>query len=477
MKLDEIAGLTFGEARNNAKTNFSPRFQFAVDIAIIVFPVIFVYINAFSGSFQFDDYNVIVFNPVVHSWSAWWEDIGQGIRPFLKFTYTMNWASDMGLFGFHLFNIVIHLLNVVLVYAIILKFLENKQQYALYSKRGIAILTALFFGLHPIQTEAVTYISARSASLMSTFYFGSMLSYVYGRIENRRFFLYVLSPILFVFGVATKEVAVTLPLALILWELTDRRQPFSVYVIIRRQAVHWLLLIPMIFFIITHSRYAKLLVFSFELRGFYANLLSQINGVMYLLSRLFLLTDLNIDPDLPVIVKWSLPVILETGLLSLLLFAGIISIFRMPWLSFCILWFFLQVMFINTIVPRNDIINERHFYIGGLGVFFFITMVSGMFFNICERYKKTLLIFGLCVYLMLGYFTIMRNHVYRSEIALWEDTARKSPKKARVFNNLGYAYYLEGQYDKAKGSYVKALQIEPGFELARNNLLLLEKAH
>ena len=70
MKLDEIAGLTFGEARNNAKTNFSPRFQFAVDIAIIVFPVIFVYINAFSGSFQFDDYNVIVFNPVVHSWSA-----------------------------------------------------------------------------------------------------------------------------------------------------------------------------------------------------------------------------------------------------------------------------------------------------------------------------------------------------------------------------------------------------------------------
>ena len=104
-------------------------------------------------------------------------------------------------------------------------------------------------------------------------------------------------------------------------------------------------------------------------------------------------------------------------------------------------------------------------------------MVSGMFFNICERYKKTLLIFGLCVYLMLGYFTIMRNHVYRSEIALWEDTARKSPKKARVFNNLGYAYYLAGQYDKAKGSYVKALQIEPGFELARNNLLLLEKAH
>ena len=79
MKLDEIAGLTFGEARNNAKTNSSPRFQFATDIAIIVFPVIFVYINAFSGSFQFDDYNVIVFNPVVHSWSAWWEDIGQGI--------------------------------------------------------------------------------------------------------------------------------------------------------------------------------------------------------------------------------------------------------------------------------------------------------------------------------------------------------------------------------------------------------------
>jgi len=473
LKTNEIAGLTLCEARNNDKSNPFSNIQFAADVAIIVFPTILVYINAFNGSFQFDDYNVIVFNPVVHSWSAWWADVGRGIRPFLKLTYTINWTSGMGLFGFHLFNIVIHLVNVVLVYILARSFVENQQWFTSDVKRFIAVIAALIFGLHPIQTEAVTYISARSVSLMSAFYFGSIIFYIYGRIGERRIFLYVLSPILFVFSVATKEVAISLPFALILWELTDRRQPLSLKAIVRRQFVHWLLLIPMLIFFITHFRYGKLLVFSFEMRGFYANLLSQIHGVTYLLSRLFSLTGLNIDPDLPVISTWSLPVVLEAAFLALLMFTGIVTIRRITWLSFCVLWLFLQVMFVNIIVPRNDIINERHFYTGGFGIFFFMATVAGILFKICERYKRAFLICGLCILFTLGCFTIIRNQAYRSEIALWEDTARKSPGKARVFNNLGYAYYLAGQHDKAKDAYIKALQIEPGFELARNNLSMI----
>lgn len=451
------------------------RFEYATDIAVILFPVIIAYLNALRGSFQFDDYNVIFFNPVVHSWFAWWADTIKGIRPFLKLTYTLNWTLGIKPFGFHLFNILIHAANSVLVYAIARKFVDSRSQFSINIRRSVAILTALLFGLHPIQTEAVTYISGRSVSLMSAFYLGSLLSYVYGRIEKRWFILYILSPTLFVLGVATKEVAVTLPLALLLWEMTDSRRSFSFRTIIKRQAVHWIMLFLVLLAIVTHARYGKLLAFSFGIRGFYENLLSQINGVTYLFFRLFLITKLNIDPDLPVVAAWSLPLNLESVFLACILSVGIITIRRMSWLSFGILWFFLHVMFVMILVPRNDIINERHFYLGGLGVFFIFSMAFGGMLNKYTRFRNIFLISALCVLLVLGCFTVVRNNVYRSEIALWEDTARKSPGKARVFNNLGYAYYLAGQKDKAREAYERALRIEPGFELARNNLALLEK--
>jgi len=70
----------------------------------------------------------------------------------------------------------------------------------------------------------------------------------------------------------------------------------------------------------------------------------------------------------------------------------------------------------------------------------------------------------------LGVLTVSRNTVYRSEVAMWEDTARKSPGKARVWNNLGYARELAGRFKEAEGAYLRALGVDPGYALARRNL-------
>jgi hypothetical protein len=59
-----------------------------------------VYLNSFRGVFQYDDYNVIVDNGGVHTWGAWLAGLPRGIRPLLKFTYTLNWTSGLGLLGF-----------------------------------------------------------------------------------------------------------------------------------------------------------------------------------------------------------------------------------------------------------------------------------------------------------------------------------------------------------------------------------------
>ncbi|MDP2806489.1 MAG: hypothetical protein Q8O24_11180, partial [Gallionellaceae bacterium] len=140
--------------------------------------VIVSYANSLTGDFQFDDYNVIVNQAQVHSWSAWLASLDHGIRPLLKLSYTFNWAISTNSFGFHLVNLCIHLANTFLVYRLSQLFAENKsaQQFKL-----IPLFTALLFATHPIHTEAVSYISGRSTSLMAFFYLAALLSYAIGR--------------------------------------------------------------------------------------------------------------------------------------------------------------------------------------------------------------------------------------------------------------------------------------------------------
>src|SRR3990170_4793815 len=78
--------------------------------------VLIGYANVLNGSFQFDDYNVIVNEPSVHSWSNWLAGLDHGIRPLLKLSYTLNWTMGAGVVGFHLTNLLIHLANAYLVY-------------------------------------------------------------------------------------------------------------------------------------------------------------------------------------------------------------------------------------------------------------------------------------------------------------------------------------------------------------------------
>jgi protein O-mannosyl-transferase len=447
----------------------------AIFLLILLISLIGSYINSFNGVFQLDDYNVIVYNTVVHSWAAWLHDLGHGIRPFLKLTYVLNRTSGMELFGFHLFNIVVHAINTVFIYILTLLALKNDTQLRFDVQKHAAFLTALIFALHPVQTEAVTYISGRSASLMTMLYLGSLISYIKGAQESKRIFLYLVSPFLYFLGIATKEVAIILPAALLLWEITINRRKTSLRTILKNQAVHWILLAAFLLILFSNNHYRLLIHYSFNLRSFQENLMSQINGINYLLSHIVVLNDLNIDPELPVLTTWSLTLVLETMVLLAPFIVGLISLKKYPWLLFCVLWFFLHTMLIPLIIPRIDIINDRHFYQGSWGIFMIFSIL--LVFLSVEALKKATLIWGfaLCIALLLGAFTIDRNQVYRSEIALWEDTVIKSPSKPGCYNNLGYAYYLNVRYAEARESYTHALVLDPDFLLARNNLNMLVK--
>ena len=198
----------------------------------ITLSIFIAYLNSFQGIFQFDDHNVIVNNNVVHSLYAWLDDLGYGIRPLLKFTYTLNWTSGMGISGFHLLNLIIHTINALMIYSLSLRLMER------VSGRRKAIIISILWAIHPVQTEVVTYISGRSSSFMAMFYLGSLLLYVYGTEKQSRIFTYLASPVLFIMAVLTKETALIFPLALLLWDLTQQRW-INLITVIKRQIIHY----------------------------------------------------------------------------------------------------------------------------------------------------------------------------------------------------------------------------------------------
>jgi hypothetical protein len=429
---------------------------------VLAAAVLLVFANALVGPFQFDDYNVIVDNAAVTRWPP---DLG-GLRPLLTLSYAANWQTGAGAFGFHLFNVAVHALNALMVFALGLRlagcFLDPAPA------RRAALIGALLFALHPVHTEAVTYISGRSASLMTCFYLGSLLAYLRGRELGSAPWRNVLSPLLFVAALLTKETAITLPFALLLWHLCCGRGKPHWPSILRGQSVHWAVLLAALAAISVRPDYRELLEFAPTVE----TLRTQVHGTSYLLGRWFALGGLNIDPDLRTQTTWTAPLTARFAILALLLASGVWAWRGRPWWTFGVLWLFLQLVPANTLIVRWDIANERQLYLAGIGLFVASGIALARLQPVLPRPLAASTVVALL--LLLGTFTVLRNVDYRSEVALWEDAARKSPHKARVHNNLGDAYARAGDLERGRSSFRRALELDPDYLLARNNLRALD---
>ncbi len=404
------------------------------------------YLPSLSGVFHFDDYNVIVHYETVHSWQTLFERWGGGVRPLLKASYTLNWTLHPGEPGFILLNIACHAMNAALLYLI---------GSELFRDRRAAFVAALLFVLHPAATEAVTYISGRSSSMMAVFYLGAMLAYLRGAHWS-------VSSVLFVLAVATRETAVTLPAALLLCELCSN-QPFSWKRILRRQWAHWALLFAAGVFILFNQRYFDLIAYGYGERSLADNLVTQVGGISYLALRLISLQGYNIDPALPTLTGWTEALRFQAVCLAVLLMLGIASLRRRPWVAFGILWFFLQLAPTNSLVPRLDVANDRQLYLSSWGLFL---AVGIQLRNLPGAIPAGAL-------LLFAAISVARQLDYRSEIVLWESSVSLAPWNARGHNNLGYAYQLAGRTEDARREYRAALLFDPRHAKARLNLRFL----
>ena len=135
------------------------------------------------------------------------------------------------------------------------------------------------------------------------------------------------------------------------------------------------------------------------------------------------------------------------------------------------MWLLLHAFLLNAFFQRADIANERQLYWASWPLLLALAIELERFFT---RRVFLGLTGALLVVLMVA--TQQRNTVYHSEIALWQDTAGKSPNKARVWNNLGYAYQAAGRTDDAVAAYCMAIKLNPDHVKAHNNLSRLGAA-
>lgn len=452
------------------------------ELLAIILLVFAVYANAlFWGGFQFDDFNVIVQEPKVHSWQAWRENLGQGIRPLLKLTYTVDWLSGGSAFGYHVTNLVIHTMNAMLAWLLTLRFVSH---FSLLQPHAyvIGLATAMLFAVHPVHTEAVSYISGRSSSLMAFFIFCALLAYFAGRhatlnpdvplrLRMSSLLLHAAVPACFLAAVVVKETAVVFPVALLVLERAlGASSKTNFKLILKLQWPVWLVFFMIVAGFLVHQRYLMLMGHSFSLNdGLYA-LASQTHGFFYLVRQWFWPSHLNIDPDLPVSSPLGGTAMLEAFLLFLLAAWGVFRFFsakpmERPWLWFALVWAILHLVALYLLFPRLDVVNERQLYVASWPL---LVAIAAEMALILDEWKFALLL--VMAILVGGVLTIMRNQDYLSEISLWESTIQYSPNKSRVHNNLGYAYLMAGRHEEAHKHFALALQLDPENYRAHFNL-------
>lgn len=434
-----------------------------------------VYAGAFQGDFHYDDALTIVGNVHLASWHAFAGHLDHMVRPILYATFLLDrWLYGPDPAGYHLINVLLHLGSGSLLYHILTRALPGE-------RTPIPFWTALLFLIHPIATETVTYISGRASGLMSFFYLIALALYVemLRQTPERRWRYLSGAVISFVLALGSKETAVTLPVVLLLWDwlIRSKRGSDLRTALVRTHLPFWIVVLAAAAWAFGHARYTALAQYSFTIRPFWDHLLSELHATAYALLLPFTPWKQNFDHDLPEfhsLFQWPLP--LDLALILGLAVLALVSIRRHPLAAFGIAWFFIHLLPTN-VIPRNDLLSERNLYLPSIGLVLAIVTLGPILVRHLMRacHRSTLArvsSVGVTVSLAfsLGLFTIQRNELYRARLLLWSDAVAKSPNKARPHNNLGYAYALRGEWDRAIDEFRTAARLDPDFILAQQNL-------
>ncbi len=425
-----------------------------------------VYLNSLFGPFQFDDYAVVATDHAAQDWASWWATLAHRIRPLLKASYVAThelggWLEHSTL-GHHIGNLLIHLAVVALAWR--LAFVVATSFCLSLDIAGRAALgCAALLALHPLATEAVTYITGRSVALGTLLALAAALAQMQG---NR-----VVAIAAFAAALLSRETLIVIPALLMLleWGRGDaEEQAFTLprlRLALRRTAALWTVATIAMAVMLAHRRYGPLIELSTVIAQGRLESPSLLLALEYFATRLFLLAPLSIDPAIQ-------PEQLGTAhriAASLVAAAALLLAWRCrgsrPWWIIGSVWAVMTLLPMYLVPIRHDGVAERHFYPALWGVGFAFSC------EIAIRLRRGLAAVAAgAAALVFSAATVMRNADYASEVALWDATSRGPYVKPRAFNNLGVAYLGERRWGEARVAFERALALDSGYAKARENL-------
>ncbi|MFN7993004.1 MAG: tetratricopeptide repeat protein [Bryobacteraceae bacterium] len=433
-------------------------------IAIAALYVVFqVYSPALGGPFVFDDndlpYRLSSFSSDLRSWIS-------GVRPLLMFTYWLNFQVSKEPFGYHAVNVFLHVLNGFLLYFIIRKLLVLQPGETPARNDGlIAGFAASAFLLHPVQTEAVSYIASRSECLSVLFFFAAFAAFLYrgSQAISWRAGIGVLA--LFAAALATKEHTLTLAGLLV---LTDYYwNPGFSFAGIRR---NWRIYLPVVAVSLGGLAFVGRILERASSAGFrikeftwYQFFFTQCRA-FFVYLRLFLFpAGQNIDYDYP-ISRTLVDRGAILGLIAILVLAVAAFYFRRryPLASYGFFVYLLLMAPTSSFVPIKDALAERRMYLPMIGLL--LIMADGLRRVRLDRRKMAYGMSALAA--VLAFVTWQRNQVWAADMALWEDSVHKSPQNPRAHFQLAQAYMDNGRVQDALSQFAETARLQaPTYEL------------
>ena len=454
--------------------------------ALIALAAAAIYSNTLSSPFLLDDHDYIINFSRLYPVESYWPP--HGTRYFTYLSFALNYlAGGLDVRGYHLVNIAIHAANGILVFlmaGLLMRTprMEGKGLPAFH----IAALAALLFTAHPVQTEAVTYISQRFASLATLLYLSGITIYLKWRLSERgsmRTALYALS-LLFVYSAQmTKEMSFTLPFVILMIELAFFRGPYARRLL---NLVPFLLAFSVIPFMLFGPQFgggvggkvAGAQLRDLQIFSAHDYLVTQFRVIVTYLRLLVLPVGQNLEWDFPLFRSFLNPQVLASLLFILTLFIGAVYLFirflkggsaYLALIATGALWFFTTISVESSVVPIKDLVFEHRLYLPSVGA---AIAASAAIFLAAGRAPSWKALAAACVLLVLplSIAAFQRNKVWQSGVALYEDAVKKSPDKERVRYNLAWEYHMAGEIDKAVAQYYEVLKIAPGKHKAHFNL-------
>jgi protein O-mannosyl-transferase len=448
------------------------KFQYIAFILLSLLSIV-LYLNSFNNSFHFDDQpnileNVHLRNP--KDIPSFIKGIGSYVgipRVLTMASFAMNYHFHrFDVWGYHLVNLILHVFSGILVFLVAkalfsLEF-EGESPPDKLKVNLLSFLSALIFVSHPIQVNTVTYIAQRHEGLASFFYLLSLFLFISGAFKKgrRKILLFLGAGGAFLCSIFSKETGFTLPVTVMLFDFIficknkkDKLKRLKIYL-----PLSLILAIYVLFFLRGGVLYLLLGKSGGSIISPWHYLLTQANVIIqyFKLLLLPLPQSLNFDHDFPLWKSlFEYPTLLSAFFLLLLIALGAFLIHKKRLIAFSILFFFVVLTPSSSVFPLSDFMVEYRLYVPLFSYGLIVAIGFNYLYQFLIRRHSKKMAFGIVSsvsILLISFYsvlTIERNYVFKDDLTLWADAAKKSPNKLRVHHNLGKAYFERGRIDQA----------------------------